>query len=239
MSNPYLLEVASRLRTDKKAISLTAELKRVAGSPLRLLTTITLMLLPLLLTLAGGLDWLGSQLYALSHRGASDHRKAVFFMHCLLDNTHQLCRGIVIGGVGGTKKVEFSFLHQMAFLQKWEPLIYYLLLVTAWLAFVSIGNPRLRRIGITLRQVLLPLVVKDSSGLEEETNTVIPAPNPDPTRNWLIGGRVKRSWESDPGYFFLEEAFDTNKGKSKQVNPKLLKGKSYFLSTDILRTNLL
>ena len=59
---------------------------------------------------------------------------------------------------------------------------------------------------------------------QQNTTGLVPPEEADPDHNWLVGGLVRREWKADPGYFRLL--------KSGSTTP-------YFLTTEMLRTNLL
>lgn len=219
MFDPY----SSRgTRQVKKGISVGSELKRLFGSIFRFPLAINLVVAPLLLALCGGLDFLVTWLYSVSHKGLADLRPTVFWVDCLADQTKKLCKGLYFGSVSGSVKIRL-----WPFQQPLEPPYLYLGLVGfAWISFLSIGNPWLKPLGNLLIQVFY-LKFRKKGEDEEKRNKLIPWRNSkdQDEKSWVIGGVVTRLWSSDPGYFTFVR-------QEKQLP------EPYLLSSKILQTNL-
>jgi hypothetical protein len=219
MFDPY----SSRgTRPIKKEITVGNELKRLFGGVFRFPLAVFLVVAPLLLALCGGVDLLVTWLYAVSHKGLSDTRSAVFWIDCLADQSKKLCKGLYFGSVSGNVKIRL-----WPFQQPLEPpYLYFVLIGFAWISFLSIGNPRLKPLGNLLIQVFY-LNFRKKGENEEKHNRLIPWRNskePD-EKSWVIGGVVTRLWSSDPGYFSF-------------VRQEKYLPEPYLLSSKILQTNL-
>lgn len=212
-------------QTIKNKITVWSELKRLFGGVCRFPLTLVLVIAPALLALAGGLDFLVNWLYSVSHKGTADTRPTIFVVDCLTDQTRELCKGLYFGSVTSTQKIRLWPLKEPL-----EPSYLYLILAAlAWFAFLSIGNPRLKPIGSFLGR-LFYFRFEKSRSKSSENDGLIPGKS-DPGAGkaepvWVLGGLVKRNWDSDPGYFSLF--------RSENFLPA-----PYLLSSKILQTNLI
>jgi hypothetical protein len=206
----------------KKGITVGGELKRLFGGIVRFPLTLLLVVVPSLLALSGGLDLLVSWLYSVSHQGSTDTRPTIFLADCVQDTSKTLCKGLYFGSVAGTQKIRL-----WPFEQPLEPGYLYLVLAgIAWIAFLSIGNPRFKPIGSFVTQIFY-LKFDKKSDSSNRRNILIPWKNDkDPEeKSWVIGGVVPRLWAGDPGYFSF--------APQKKSLPE-----PYLLSSRILQTNL-
>ncbi len=192
MQNPYL--------TVKK-LTATKILFRLVKSPQRLLATLLLFLLPLGLSVGGGIDLLGGWMYSTSHRGQIDEREATFFINCLQQKG--LCDKNTRQKFWPLDRLEVGPV--VVDLSQPAPFLVGGLFVVAFFSLAALTSPR--------------WVKSEAKGNE----SLVPTPAAEPDKNWLIGGLVRREWQSDPGYFYLRKGFK---------NP-------YFLTSEMLRTNLL
>ena len=192
MQNPYL--------TVKK-LTATKILFRLVKSPQRLLTTLLLFLLPLGLSVGGGIDLLGGWMYSTSHRGQIDQREAILFINCLQQKG--LCDKNTRQQFWPFDRLEVGPV--AVDLSQPSPLLPGGLFVIAFFSLAALTSPRWDK--------------SEAKGNE----SLVPTPAAEPDKNWLIGGLVRREWQSDPGYFYLRKGFK---------NP-------YFLTSEMLRTNLL
>jgi hypothetical protein len=193
--------------TKKQTVSWQSEVKRLFGHPVRFILTLVLVVIPVLYAVTGGLDWLSNSLYSLANRGKADPRPAVFWAECWQDKT--ACKEIaLLGSMKGKRKMQFSP-------RPVEPVWYLGSLILAVLGFPAIGNPRLRNIGSLLGQVA---GIKNNSD-QKESETY------NPRQDWLLGVKVGRSWEPDPGYWEFERPLQ---------HPQ-----PYFLTPQMLPVNLL
>ena len=176
MNNPFLV----RKPKTSTGISLRSELKRLFGSPLRAPMTLLLVIEPLLLSLAGGVDFVQGWLYSVSHKGIADKRQAAFFLDCLTGNptAKTICAGLKAGrsktqfwpfvpspssvalSEAGNDNGVFGGLAKVV--SHPEPMWYGILFLVAFMAFVGIGNPNLTQIG--------PLLA-DAFGFKPKTKT--------------------------------------------------------------------
>lgn len=219
MFDPYM---SRGTRPAKKRITVGSELKRLFGSVVRFPLALVLVILPLLLALCGGLDLLVSWLYSVAHKGITDSRPTVFLADCLLDQSKKLCKGLYFGSVSTPQRIRL-----WPFQQPLEPpYLYLVLLGIAWIAFLSIGNPRLKPLGRLLSQTFYLDFKKDGENGEKRSK-LIPwkSDRESDGKSWVIGGVVTRLWNSDPGYFSFVQA------------EKVL-AEPYLLNTRILQTNL-
>lgn len=201
ITNPYL-------KTKGDGFSLKGELKRLLGGP-QILLTLLLIVLPLALSIGGGLDFATKTMYEMKYH-QSDKRKSVWVIDCVLLNPKANAR--LCHDPGGNTRTYYW----PPFLPANDPLYYGLPFLVALLSFVAIGNPRALSIGSEFKKIL---------GLKSGT-TATSGPYTDPAKAeniWLVGAASERRWQSDPGYFYQD---------TKHPKP-------YSLSPDMLRTNLL
>ena len=242
MSNPFLKV------KPKHRLTLGSELVRLFGG-IRSLWTLIFLIIPLLLSLAGGVDYVLSWYYAFVHHTPTDERTSVFFLDCVTNNPdyQQVCSGNNTPAWSTTHKLQYwpftavnddRFFGWARGLGHPQPFMFAILFAVAFLAFVSIGNPRFRHIRTTLGEAFgIRRKHKKSKGGTlsrfDFDNELLPPPKlTELVANWIVGGTVFRQWESDPGYFYTDE-------KSKANRRILTSRPPYFLTAEILRTNLM
>lgn len=150
-NNPYLTGITPQPAT---RLTLSTELKRLLGSPLRLLETLLFALVPLLLALAGALDLLTGWLYTVSHHVEIDDRLTVKLVDCLLDHTKSLCQGQVWASPNSSERIVLYPWHGVEFLQQFEPGLFLAFFALAILSFSAIGSPNATRMGKMLLATL-------------------------------------------------------------------------------------
>jgi hypothetical protein len=193
MSNPYI-------KKRGEGASVFGELKRLFGSPIRLLATLIFVLLPLAVAIAGAVDFVTTFTYETG--GRKDNRKTVWVANCLLNNpdTVKLC-----------KDKAAKVIYYPPFLPNDPKFWYFAPFVVALFGFVSVGNPRARYFFTTLKEALgfstRKKNVTGGAGADISTKT-----------NWLIGAATDRKWQSDPGYFY-----QAKKQLPYSLNPDMLR----------------
>lgn len=145
MSNPYL-QGKNPYSNRPQRFSLGAEVKRLFGHPVRLLATLFLVILPFLVSLAGGLDLLTGWLYTVARYTRADPRTVVSVFDCLADQTRKLCQGVRWASATGPKRLVLYPWHGWDPINKLEPYLFSGCFFLAFMAFIAIGNPRMAEI---------------------------------------------------------------------------------------------
>jgi hypothetical protein len=233
-NNPYLVGAVPQAAPK---LTVWGEAKRLLGSPGRFLATLFLVLAPGLLAVSGGLDFLSTWLYTLSHHVQSDPRPTVNLLECIQDQTKELCRGVVWASPASSQRMTLYPWHDAGLINRYEPWLFIGFFALAFLSFAAIGNPKAARIGQTFNAFF---GFKKVGGAKGKDNLFDLSPEPEngpvpralldlehPGDFWnkhlLLGEFVPRHWETNPGYFW----FDAD---AKPI--------PYWLNLNILRTGV-
>lgn len=150
-NNPYLTAPA---RPEAVRLSFGSELKRLAGSPYRVVAALFLVVAPLLLALAGGLDLLTAWLYTVAHHAPADSRPTISLFDCLADQSKKLCSSLVWAGTASPKRIVLYPWHGWDFLHQFEPGLFLAMFTLAVLTFAAIGSPNAIRAGKAVVSVI-------------------------------------------------------------------------------------